>query len=72
MRITPLSAPFGGTSPIGGGFFIPPWFKSRRFRVSFGHTYTEDDPMKTKCFLKTWELALLIALCAAALAGLWA
>lgn len=28
--------------------------------------------MKTKCFLKTWELALLIALCAAALAGLWA
>ena len=28
--------------------------------------------MQTKCFLKTWELAMLIALCAASLAGLWA
>lgn len=28
--------------------------------------------MKTKCFLKTWELALLLALCASALAGVWA
>lgn len=28
--------------------------------------------MKRRCFLKTWELALLIALCIACLAGLWA
>jgi len=28
--------------------------------------------MKTKCFFKTWELSLLIAICVACLCGVWA
>ena len=35
------------------------------------HT-TEDSQMNTKRFFKTWELALLAALCMACLSGLWA